>query len=182
MVVIDHGYNDNISLFSLYDNRDKIEDQDTIWSSTNKKTFIGAFNYLYKYIKESNPKAKVLLCGYFQNTCTVGHGIRGRFVTNVLKDISRHYHLPLIDDWNYTSIPDGYMPGSENYLDSINRVYGTTFTKWMPNELGQITFLQHFCPDTVHPFSDPTGKSDSILNQIVAKLLPIKIKEAFEEQ
>ena len=80
--------------------------------------------------------------------------------------------------WNYVDIPDGYKPHSENYLDSINGIYKTDYTKWLPNERGEIPYFQVFCPDKVHPFSDPTGTSDKILNAAVSELFRKRLVES----
>lgn len=177
IVVIDHGYNDDISLYKLYDNRTTINDNDTIWDSTDRNNFIGAFNFLYRKIKTENPNIKIIIGGYFQNNCTIGHAVRGKYVSYALTDISRHYGITCLDVWNYMNIPDGYKPHSEHHLDSINNVYGTKFSKWLPNEKGEITYFQKYCPDTVHPFSDPTNIANAKLDSIFSFLLPQKIKE-----
>ncbi|MBR0038021.1 MAG: hypothetical protein IJP70_10360 [Bacteroidales bacterium] len=85
--------------------------------------------------------------------------------------ISEHYGIPLLDSWNYTDIPDGYIPNSSTYLSELNEAYGTSFKSVYPDSEGNITYFQKFCPDGVHPFSDPTGESDRILNDITSNLL-----------
>lgn len=169
-VVIDHGYNDcgNPSWLSALVDKGK----DSIdWNSTDRSNFFGAFNYLYNYIMEQNPRAKIIIGGYFQNTCTIGYSVRGKYITKATEWIAEHYNLGILDVWNYTDIPDGYAPGSQHYLDSLNAMYGTNFSAKWKDVNGNITYFQKFCPDAVHPFSDPTGKSDSILNVIVTDLL-----------
>lgn len=179
VVVIDHGYNDGNIIPDLYKNREHISDNDTIWNSVDKTNFIGAFNFLYKTIKERKPDVKIIIGGYFQNQCSVSYSILGKYVARVSEDIARHYNIPLLDVWNYTNIKDGYIEGSENYLDSINNIYGTSFKKWNPNAKGEITYFQKFCPDAVHPFTDPTGESQKVLNRVFKTLFPQKIKEAY---
>ncbi|WP_288310274.1 SGNH/GDSL hydrolase family protein [Prevotella pectinovora] len=177
IIVIDHGYNDDISLYKLYESKNSINDENELWLSTDRSNFIGAFNYLVAEIRKINPNVQIVVGGYFQNTCTIGYAIRGKYVQRVTEDICRHYKLPILDVWNHVGIPDGYKPKSENYIDSINSIYKTDFTKWIPNERGEIPYFQIFCPDKVHPFSDPTGTSDKILNAVVSELFKKRLAE-----
>ena len=169
IVVIDHGFNtpDHNSTEKHYN-----EGADGIdWDSEDRSDFIGAFNFIYRLIKTNNPRAMVVIGGYFQNSCTVGYFKRGLWASHVLTWIADHYHLPLLDAWNYTDIPDGYIPDSQNYLAELNAKYNTSFEKLYPDKDGNITYYQKFCPDGFHPFSDPTGHSDNVLNQVFVKLL-----------
>lgn len=167
LVIIDHGYNDDFSIEKIYNEGEENID----WESQDKSNFIGAFNFIYNLIKENQPHALVIIGGYFQNSCTISWAKRGLWVSNVSSWISNHYNIPLLDTWNYTDIPDGYMPDSSGYLNQLNITYGTSFESVFPDSQGNITYFQKFCPDGVHPFSEPTGESDRILNSIVCDLL-----------
>lgn len=167
VVVIDHGFNDRDVISQ--DLQQRKEDVD--WTSEDRTTFIGAFNYLYRQIREINPDAVVCIGGYFQRSCTMGYAAAGSEVATICEWIAGHYDLPLLDAWNYVDIPDGFIPNSAGYLDALNKKYGTDFRpKWTDTE-GNITYFQRFCPDAIHPSSDPTGNSDSILNEVFARLL-----------
>ena len=63
------------------------------------------------------------------------------------------------------------MPDSQDYLAELNAQYHTNFEKLYPDKDGNITYYQKFCPDGWHPFSDPTGESDRILNNVFTQLL-----------
>jgi len=167
IVVIDHGYNDDYSVKQLYfTGKDKID-----WLSKDRSNFIGAFRFLYDCIKQNNPNAIIVIGGYFQNSCTMGYFQRGIWVSNLLTWMAEQFDLPLLNTWDYTNIPDGYIPNSIDYLENLNKEYGTSFTKVYPDEEGNITYFQKFCPDGVHPFSDPTGCSNKILDNIFTILL-----------
>lgn len=166
-VIIDHGYNDAPTIID-----EAAQDYDDVdWSSTDRTTFIGAFNRLYRIIHERRPEVVVCIGGYFQNSCTLGYTARGAAVATLSEWIARHYDLPLLDAWNYIDIPDGYAPGSTDYLDRLNARYGTDFSPVWQDAEGNITYFQQFCPDGVHPFSDPTGHSDQVLNEVFTHLL-----------
>lgn len=167
VVVIDHGFNDKETIA-----REVLQGYDAIdWNSRDRSTFVGAFNYLYDLIRTVNPRAVVCVGGYFQNSCTAGYAASGRDIATICQWIAQHYDLPLLDAWNYVGLSDGYVPGSAHYLDSLNARYGTEFRpKWTDAE-GNITHFQRFCPDAVHPFSDPTGQSDRVLDEVFARVL-----------
>lgn len=167
IVILDHGYNDEFTI----KNESGIDEKDIDWTSEDKKTFIGAFNFIYRKIKEINPNAIVAIGGYFQNTCTFDYTVAGIHVSKLLTTIAAHYDLPLLDVWNYTGIKDGHIPNSKNYFKELNEQYGTNFRNQFPDAEGNITYFQKFCPDAVHPFSDPTGESDKLLDDIFTKLL-----------
>lgn len=166
-VIIDHGYNDGATIIDeAAQNHDDID-----WSSTDRTTFIGAFNRLYRIIRERRPEVVICIGGYFQNSCTLGYTARGAAVATLSEWIARHYNIPLLDAWNYINIPDGYAPGSADYLDHLNAQYGTDFSPVWQDAEGNITYFQQFCPDGVHPFSDPTGNSNKVLNEVFTRLL-----------
>lgn len=167
LVVIDHGYNDRRALAADYQ---KGEDQ-LDWESEDRTSFVGAFRYLYNRILEANPQITVLVGGYFQNNNTYMYPDRGPLVSEVSTWIARHYGLPLLDTWNYTNIPDGFMPNSSQYLKELNEKYGRSFKPSVTDQEGNITYFQVFCPDGVHPHSDPTGHSNAVLDSIVTFLL-----------
>jgi hypothetical protein len=169
IVVIDHGFNtpDHNSTENIYNEGEANVD----WDSEDRTNFIGAFNFIYRLITSINPDALVVVGGYFQNSCTLGFLKRGLWASHVLTWIANHYHIPLLDTWNYTGIPDGYIPDSQDYLAELNALYHTDFEKLYPDKDGNITYYQKFCPDGWHPFSDPTGESDKILNSIFTYLL-----------
>lgn len=178
VVVVDHGFNDIDNLYELYKDRNTIPDNDTLWNSFDRSNYIGAFNYLMREIKKVNSGVVVMVGGYFQNSCTIDYTAGGRYIQQVSEDIARHYGIQVLDVWNYVDIPDGYKPGSENYIDSINRKYRKNFVKWNPNVRGEITYFQIFCPDAVHPFSDPTGTSQRTLNAAFSEVMAKRLAEA----
>lgn len=144
VIVIDHGYNDNVPIEADYLRGEAGID----WSSTDRHTFTGAFHYIYDIIHEANPDAVIALGGYFQEQCQWEYLKRGQWVKEVSTWIARHYGIPLIDTWRYTHLTDDGFPT--------------------------------FCPDLVHPWSDPTGTSDRLLDQIVTFQLADRLLPALD--
>lgn len=84
VIVIDHGYNDDISLYKLYEARNTIADTDELWNSMDRSNYIGAYNYLIAEIRKIKPDVKIVVGGYFQNSCTLGFAVRGKYVQYVI--------------------------------------------------------------------------------------------------
>ena len=174
IIVIDHGFNDaNNTLQAEYERGIEAVD----WNSEDRSTFIGAFNYVYNRIKEIKPEVIIAIGGYFQNTSSVMP--RGRYVSEVSTWIAEHYDLPLFDVWNYADVPDGFVPNSADYFDNLNTTYGTNFHPIEADEEGNISYYQMFCPDNVHPWSDPTGHSDHVLDSIFTEIMPSRLEPYF---
>ncbi len=170
VIIIDHGYNDCHSTLEA----EYLRGREAVdWESEDRSTFIGAFNYLYRRIRAARPSVQLVIGGYFQDQCTLVP--QGRYVAEVLRWIAEHYDLPLLDTWRYTDIPDGFVPNSSDYLTRLNQTYGTSFEPLWTDSLGNISCFQQFCPDGVHPWSDPTGHSDRVLDSIFTVLLPLRL-------
>ena len=174
IIIIDHGFNDsNNTLQAEYERgRDSVD-----WNSEDRSTFVGAFNFVYNIIREIKPDVIIAIGGYFQNTCSVMP--RGRYVSEVSTWIAEHYDLPLLDVWNYTDVPDGYVPNSAEYIENLNTTYGTDYSPRWTDEEGNITYYQMYCPDGTHPWSDPTGHSDHVLDSIFTFLLHDRLAPYF---
>lgn len=171
IVVFDHGFNDRLTL--EYEAGEAAVD----WTSEDRTTYVGAFNYLYRRIKEANPDVLVMVGGYWQTECSAEP--RGKRVAALDTWIAHHYDLPLLDVWARVGVKDGYVPNSAQYIDSINERYQTFYHKINPDAEGNITYYQQFCPDGVHPFSDPTGRSDTVLDSVFTVLLRERLIDAF---
>ena len=66
VIVIDHGYNDDISLYKLYGAKNSVDDTDEQWLSMDRSNYIGAFNYLVAEIRKVNPEVQA--CAYAVKT------------------------------------------------------------------------------------------------------------------
>ncbi len=170
VVIIDHGYNDCHSTLEAEYMRGR---EAVDWESEDRSTFIGAFNYLYRRIRAVKPGVQIVIGGYFQDQCSVVP--QGRYVAEVSRWIAEHYDLPLLDTWRYTGISDGFVPNSSDYFTRLNQTYGTSYEPLWIDSLGNISYFQQFCPDGVHPWTDPTGHSDHVLDSVFTELLPTRL-------
>lgn len=182
MIVIDHGYNDRNTIESEYSN---IENWN--WDSVDRTSFYGAFRYLLNKIQEVNPFVKIVIGGYFTNqiyawrdfVASNGNKILGKEITSVQTAIAEHYNISILKVWEHTQIANYYISNSSNYVSDFNNQYGTSYnnlTLMVDDNTpiasnGNISSLQLYCMDGIHPFTDRTGNANKRLNAIYSKLL-----------
>ena len=173
-VVIDHGYNDrsviineaswhpneNETQFAVGAGRDwLLQLQDPLDSSlvaetyfqgkwwndesvSSKKHYMSAMIFLCKKIWNVNPKIKIVIGNYFAKKTNVfgsefGSDRLAEFVLLANSAIANWLVVPCVDVWNYTGLYNRNLTAGNDY--------------------------QLFCPDNVHPHSDSTGRSNSII-------------------
>lgn len=163
MLVIDHGFNDRNNIQELLQNENTID-----WESRDRSDFVGAFNFLMDEIFSRKPFMKVVISGYFQDKYEPYYSAE---ICKMQRLISEHYGLTLLPAWEHTQISDLYVPNSSDYIKNFNAKYGTNYTKLTPDSNGNITFLQLYCPDKIHPHSDKTGNCNKRLDAVYSKLL-----------
>ncbi|WP_342648304.1 hypothetical protein [Mucilaginibacter sp. CSA2-8R] len=162
-IVFDHGFNDAYQI-----NKDITSGID--WNSTDRSTYIGAFNYLMKEILKRKPSVRIIIGGYLENQSD--YQVRaGKVICQMQQTISSHYNYALLDVWNYTGIKYNFVPNTSNYIKDFNTRYGTAYTNYITDASGNITDFQVFCPDGIHPFSDLSGNADRKLDAIYTDLL-----------
>ena len=165
MIVLDHGFNDRVGIHSLMQSPNSID-----WTSRDRSNFVGAFNYLVDKIQEINPTIKIVISGYFQNTITFSD-YYSKDICDMLELIAEHFNFSIMKAWEHSQIGQFYIAGSSNYIANFNSTYGTSYAKWNADTDGNITSMQIYCPDRVHPHSDLTGNCNRRLNAIYSKLL-----------
>lgn len=168
-VVIDHGFNDR---FALVETLRMLDEQGEAfdWNTRDRRNFVGALNYLIDIIHQHNPKAMIIIGGYFQNTLNTDH-LPCAAVCRLQEAYARKKGLPLMDVWRHLDFGATYLPNSSGYLAEFNAQFGTHYVNLFPDEAGNITHFQYNCPDGVHPHSDLTGRSNQLLNEVYTTLL-----------
>lgn len=141
LVMFDHGYNDREQI-----SKEVAKGKNNIdWDSEDRTTYTGAFRYLLKKIYAIDPTILVVIVGYFSAQHTVE--VNCKDVCIMQKWIAEHYHLPIIDTWNLLSVSDDIILGTN------------------------IKQFTQFCPDSVHPFSDTSGRSDKLYSAAIIKAM-----------
>lgn len=156
---IDHGRNDNLS-----------SDTDAQFLANpvvrnDRRTYIGAMNYLIDLILSYKPYAKIFIVGHYENTLF-------RRVTIAQQSIADRYNIPILDMWNYTGF------SQEKILGSNAKWNQSPWNLYIPsgqNLNEDMTRLRYYCPDGIHPFTDTSGKTLTRLCDIYTKLLSQKI-------
>lgn len=164
----DHGYNDRNQIYAELANINSID-----WSLSgthDRSTFSGAFKYLINEIFKLNPYCKIIISGYLEsqsdNSKRGGAGIK-----QMHEAISTAYGFPFMRVFDYTGFSFNHVPNTTTFIADYNAENGTSYNNYFPDAGGNITFLQLFMPDTVHPYSDRAGKTNLMLDAIYTKLL-----------
>ena len=167
MIVIDHGFNDRATINAQMEDVDNID-----WASNDRATFTGAFKYLIDKIQVANPFIKIVIGGYFTNTVNrLSFSYYSPDICAMQTLIAEKYNFSILKVWEHTQISDKYIDGTDDYISDFNSTYGTSYTKITPDADGNITALQLYCPDGMHPHSDLTGNCNKRLNAVYTKLL-----------
>lgn len=163
-VVIDHGFNDRSVIHTQW----TAGKGALVWDEDRTK-FSGAFAYLCNKIWAIDPYVKIILCGYFQNTKP------GTYYSNEICEfqewVAEHFEMPILKVWEHSGMTGNFVPNTSTFIATLNSTYGTSFTNGTVDGSGNIQHFQVFCPDNIHPSTDPTGKTNKRLNAIVTKLL-----------
>lgn len=173
-VVIDHGYNDRAVIineaswhpgegetqFSIGAGRNwllKLQDpfettleaesyfQGKWWndeSVNSKKHYMSALIFLAKKIWAVNPKIKIIIGNYFASKSNTfgaefGNDRLAEFVNLANSACASWLRVNCVDVWKHTGLYNRNLPTGNDF--------------------------QLFCPDGVHPHSDPSGHSNSII-------------------
>lgn len=194
IVVFDHGYNDRWgsnkgvgdmkSLFESFENQDKGTDK--MDKDFNRSNFIEAFCFLLKKMREANPNIHVVMCSHIENESGSADyddlQLRNGYYTCMLQEkLADYFGFPFLNICDYTGFSMAVMPNSSDYLKELNNTYGTDFSRIVFNTKQEqegndlITYFQYYCPDSVHPHTDPTGQSEKILTNVVTSLMRQKL-------
>lgn len=168
-VVIDHGFNDRFAIVNTLRMIDQQGDAFD-WNTRDRSNFVGALNYLIDIIHHHNPKASVIIGGYFQNTLNTDH-MPCEAVCRLQECYAQKMGLPLMDVWRHIDFGETHRANSNHYLEEFNAKFGTHYVNLFPDAEGNITQFQYYCPDGVHPHSDLTGRSNQLLDSIYTTLL-----------
>jgi hypothetical protein len=189
VVVLDHGFNDRLGgsggvsakvLCERFGSLDlSLERPDSAFDRSN---FAGAFCFLLKKIREVNPAIQVVVCSHLENSSGGAEyddlqGYMGHYVCLLQERLAAHFGLPFLDVCDVSGFTMALLPGSKGYLAMLNRLCNTSYkrvvytTEQQNDADSLITRYQYYCPDGVHPHSDPTGVSVRVLTDCVTRLL-----------
>ena len=119
IIVFDHGYNDGGLI------NDEVQNPD--WSSEDRTTFVGAFNYLMKEIFSRKPFMKIFISTYFQNLTNDKQASLQQIQNVILmqEKIAAHFGYPLLASYKYCDFGGYYVPvhpwtdEAKEYLDKV---------------------------------------------------------------
>lgn len=134
MYVFDHGYNDAIATSGFVDLSEEPD------QPTDRSYYFGAMAFLFKKILEDNPKAEIVIIGHYNydsDPFNRGANFSGKYCCDAQEKLSTKWGVPLIKTWEKLGI-------------SMNTI---------SVDGSEITVLQSWFPDKLHPSSDTTGKA-----------------------
>lgn len=177
-IIIDHGYNDRHAilnecswhngigetqfaigsgwdwLYDLRDTRNNVSESffQGEWTNQNgrKNSYFGAMIYLVRKILEVNPRINIVFGNYFAWKSPVfgaeyGNDNYCNFLCAANEALAGMFKRPLVNVYEYTGVRNININGVSDY--------------------------KTFCPDGVHPHSDPTGESNRKIAEIYIKEL-----------
>jgi hypothetical protein len=134
MYVFDHGYNDSVLTYGFSD----LDDDPA--NAVDRTYFNGAMAFLFKKILNDNPKAMIVVVGHYNHGADAfgrGADFAGSLVCEAQTKLATNWGIPIIKTWEKLGI-------------SLNTI---------TVDGDEITVLQSWFPDKLHPASDETGEA-----------------------
>lgn len=112
-------------------------------STENLYCYQGAFDFIVKKIKEFNQKAEIYMIGEYENQLRPA-------ISNYQIKTSERWSFPLFKAWNMYGWSQKKIKCTGYWSDGI----------WVEDGIErEITFLNRWLPDTIHPHSDKSGEA-----------------------
>ncbi|MDV1148087.1 SGNH/GDSL hydrolase family protein [Klebsiella pneumoniae] len=137
LFVIDHGINDYLWLQERGGNVASLLTPAV--DTRNINSFYGGMNVVIDYILSQNPRARILLIGFYENNLR-------KEIAEVQQRSAALWQYPLVRMWEKTG-------WSQQVLSGANGAGKTITEFWLP--------------DNLHPHKDSTGQANSLLASII---------------
>ena len=174
IVVIDHGFNDRtkiVQTVSQLSNTNMSLSQE--YDEIDRTNFASCFLFLYKKIKEINPNIQVIICSYLENISSEQPNAHyGQEIYATHKFISESLAIPFIDICDEIDFNFDYVPNTSTYISDINEQYNKNYVVYDwggDNPEGNVTTFQYYCPDGVHPHTDPSKRAEDKITRAIVK-------------
>lgn len=129
LYVFDHGFNDGARNSGFTDLSDVPANQ------TDRTYWIGAMGFLFRKILDDNPKARILILGFYSYDRNAGTNFDTKHVCDAQEKLAKIWGFPFIKVWEHI--------GWSHQIVSHNGVDTPIANIWMPDDL--------------HPSSDSSG-------------------------
>jgi hypothetical protein len=152
--------NNNAKLAAFLGSLENIQSAklDEFVCSLNRNCFEGAINFIVTLILKYNPKARIVFISNYENK-------NGNYpdyapLIDAQKVNAESWAFPLCEVYKYLGYSNHIIPGTKNiYAGS-----GYSFAY-------DVNVFKVYCPDTVHPHSDPTGDADNIYAGVLTEFI-----------
>lgn len=148
---LDHGVNDESldTLSSDFVNIPAVRN--------DRNYFLGACNFIIDLILQYNPRARIAIIGHHENTLRPN-------VPIAQQNLASYWSFPFLKLWEKTGWSNQIAPGSAA-LWSVPPYNAYTSTG------ADMSVFRVWNPDNLHPHSDTTGKSLTLLGNLVGEFL-----------
>ena len=151
LYVFDHGHNDEIS-----DEQERYYTDETYGGEYSLYTYRGAMNFLINKIKEDNPFARIIIIGEYENQ-------KQPKISEYQQIVAKDWSLPIYKQWEQLGWSQKKVKTTGFWLNGY----------WIPSggTEHEMTYLDLWLPDTIHPHSDLSGKSIRFMAENIANYL-----------
>ena len=141
LFVFDHGHNDGIGADDAA--------LEVTYGEDNLYSFQGAMNFLIRKIKSYDPRAKIVMVGEYENQKTP-------LVPPKQVEVAEKWNIPLYKQWEKLGWSQETVTVLYNWINNKWTYTGTPV---------QMTLLQTWIPDNLHPHTDYDGRALSWMTE-----------------
>lgn len=154
LFVLDYGYNERVG--NGFDD-EMLAMPDDEYDITYP---IGAFNFIVNRILSKQPKAKIALVGLYEND-------NKKQVAKLQQMYADKWNLPFIKLWEHLGWTQNKITVTGEW--QVDSTYPALY-HWVETGVEkQMTLMDRFVPDHIHPYSDASGYSNQQIANVLAE-------------
>lgn len=165
-----HGYNDTNSVANqtllaairLVNDRSQVgtpEYTTALALVKDKRNFIGGAIQIIDAVFAVNPKIKVYIVSEYSRYCKSSNGVTKSAIIGLQEELAKYYGIPFINLADNLAITDYILPNTAQYWDV------EPWLTYKGDNSGDMEKLRYLIPDGIHPFSDPNGFVDKLMEE-----------------
>lgn len=165
-----HGYNDTNSVANqtlltairLVNDRSQVGTPEYTTALTlvrDKRNFIGGAIQILDAVYAVNPKIKVYVVSEYSRYCKSSNGSTKTAIIDLQEELAKYYGIPFINLADNIGITDYIIPNTAQYWDI------EPWLTYKGDNSGDMEKLRYLIPDGTHPFSDPNGLVDKLMEK-----------------
>ena len=162
LFVIEHGYND------MWNSKTEQDELYETYGDEKIYSFRSGMDFIIKRILDYNPRAKIVLIGNY-----TAYGITGQTgdVPIMQEVVQDSWNLPMLKQWERLGWTTAKTIDPKGYWSNSGGAWA-----WVEDtSTHNMTVLNAWLPDGVHPHTDPTGKATKKIAEEIAAYLKNEI-------